>query len=78
MKNTVQDKKRLSQPRLESKRIFYKKWLIFSETQFLTQNGVRRKELCFQQKIMKNTVQEKKKVFLNLDLMKNALFRRNC
>ena len=63
MKNTVQDKKRLSQPRLESKRIFYKKWLIFSETQFLTQNGVRRKELCFQQKIMKNTVQEKKKSF---------------
>ena len=40
MKNTVQDKKRLSQPRLKSKRIFYKKWLIFSETQFLTENGV--------------------------------------
>ena len=41
MKNTVQDKKRLSQPRLKSKRIFYKKWLIFSETQFLTEHGVR-------------------------------------
>ena len=59
MKNTVQDKKRLSQPRLKSKRIFYKKCLIFSETQFLTQNSVRRKELCFQHKIMKNTVQDK-------------------
>ena len=36
--------------------------LNFSETQFLTQNGVRRKELCFQHKIMKNIVQHRKRL----------------
>ena len=44
MQNTVEDKKRASQPRLDLKRIFYKKWLIFSKTQVLTQNGVRPRE----------------------------------
>ena len=47
MKNTVQDKKRLSQPRLDAKRAFYKKCLIVRKTQFLTQNGVRRKRTLF-------------------------------
>ena len=32
MENTVEDKKHASQPRLDLKRIFYKKWLIFSKT----------------------------------------------
>ena len=41
MKNTVQEKKRLSQPRLDAKTTFYKKWLIFRKMQVLTQNGVR-------------------------------------
>ena len=41
MKNTVQDKKRLSIPRLDAKHIFYKKRLSCSKTQVLTQNGVR-------------------------------------
>ena len=41
MKNTVQDKNRLSQPRLDEKRIFYKKRLVFSKTHVLTQHGVR-------------------------------------
>ena len=113
MKNTVKDKKRPSQPRLDAERIFYKKWLIFSKlhvltengvrprktvisthnnekqfrtktvflnqdfnqnacfnkqwlifskTQVLTQNGVRRKKLCFQHKIMKNIVQQRKRL----------------
>ena len=58
MKNTVQDNNRLSQPRLDAKRTFYKKRLVFSKTHVLTQNGVSRKELCFQHKITKNTVQD--------------------
>ena len=39
-KNTVQDKKRLSIPRLDAKHIFHKKRLSCSKTQVLTQNGV--------------------------------------
>ena len=62
MKNTVQDKNRLSQPRLDAKRTFYKKRLVFSKTHVLTQNGVRHKELCFQHKITKNTVQDIKRL----------------
>ena len=41
MNNTASDKKRPSQPRLDAERIFYKKWLIFSKTQVLTQHGLR-------------------------------------
>ena len=41
MQNTVLDKKLLSQPRLDLKRSFDKKWLILNKTQILTQNGVR-------------------------------------
>ena len=37
---TVKDKNRLSQPRLDGKRTFLKKWLIFSKPQLLTENGV--------------------------------------
>ena len=62
MKNIVQDKNRLSQPTLDAKRTFYKKRLVFSKTHVLTQNGVRRKELCFQHKITKNTVQDIKRL----------------
>ena len=40
MKNTVQDKKSLSQPRPDGKRTFQKKWLIFSKPQLLKENGV--------------------------------------
>ena len=39
MKNTVQDKNRLSQPRLDAKRTFYKKRLIFSKTLVSTQRN---------------------------------------
>ena len=41
MKNTVQDKKRVSIPRLDAKHIFHNKRLSCSKTQVLTQNGVR-------------------------------------
>ena len=44
MKNIVQQRKRLSETRLDAERIFYKKWLIFSKTQVLTENGVRRQK----------------------------------
>ena len=44
MKNIVQHRKRLSETRLDAERIFYKKWLIFSKTQVLTENGVTRKK----------------------------------
>ena len=47
LKNTVKDKKPLSQPRVNAKLIFYKKCLIVRKTQFLTQNGVRRKRTLF-------------------------------
>ena len=40
MKKKVLDKKLLSQPRLDAKRSFDKKWLILNKTQILTQNGV--------------------------------------
>ena len=60
MKNTVLDEKRLSQPRLDAKRIFYKKWLIFSKRQVLTQNGVRpRKTLLSTQNNEKHTLGQK-------------------
>ena len=39
MKNTVSDKKRLSQARLDAKRSFDKKWLILNKTQALTENN---------------------------------------
>ena len=44
MKNIVQHRKRLSETRLDAKRIFYKKWLIFRITKVLTENGVTRKK----------------------------------
>ena len=44
MVNTVEDKKRASQPRLDLNRIFYENWLIFSKTQLWIQNGVRSSE----------------------------------
>ena len=44
MKNIVQHRKRLSETRLDGERIFYKKWLFFSNTQVLTENGVTRKK----------------------------------
>ena len=62
MKNTVLDKTLLSQPRLDAKRSFDKKWLILSKMQILTQNGVDPQKLCFQHKIMKNTVRDKKRL----------------
>ena len=36
--------KSLSQPRIDAKRIFYKKWLIFSKKEVWIQNGVRPSE----------------------------------
>ena len=60
MKNTVQDKKRLSETRHDAERIFYKKWLIFSKTQVLTENGVTRKKTLLSTQNIKNTVQDKK------------------
>ena len=60
MQNKVEDKKRASQPRLDLKRIFYKKWLIFSKTQVLTQNGVRpRKTLLSTQNNVKLSLAHK-------------------
>ena len=60
MQNTVEDKKRASQARLDLKRIFYKKWLIFSKTQVLTQNGVRpRKTLLSTQNNVKHSLAQK-------------------
>ena len=38
MSNTVYDEKCSSQARLDSKRIFDNKWLIFSKTQVLSQS----------------------------------------
>ena len=61
MKNTVYDKKGLSQPRVDAKRIFYRKWLICSETQVLTQNGVRpRKTLLSTQNNEKHSLRQKR------------------
>ena len=60
MKNTVLDKKLLSQPRLDEKRSFDKKWLILNKTQILTQNGERpRKTLLSTQNKKKNSLGEK-------------------
>ena len=41
MKNTVSEKKRLSQRRLVAKHSFDRKLMILKKTQILTQNGVR-------------------------------------
>ena len=62
MKKKVLDKKLLSQPRLDAKRSFDKKWLILNKMQILKQNGADPEKLCFQHKIMKNTVRDKKRL----------------
>ena len=60
MKNTVYDKKRLSQPRLDAKRSFDKKLMILNKTQILTQNGVRpRKTLLSRQNNEKDSLGQK-------------------
>ena len=59
MKNSS-GKKSLYQPRLDGKRIFYKKWLFFSKTQVLTQHGVRpRKTLVSTQNNEKHSLGQK-------------------
>ena len=50
MKNKVQDKKRLSIPRLDAKHSFHKKRLSCSKTHVLTQNGVRPRKTDFNTK----------------------------
>ena len=53
-----------------------KKWLNFSKTQFLTQNGVKpSKKLVSTQNIEKSSL-EQKKVFLNLQWMPNAILNK--
>ena len=76
MKNTVKDKKRPSQPRLDAERISYKKWLIFSKLHVLTENGVRPRKTVISTHHNKKQFRTKT-VFVNQDLNQNACFNKH-
>ena len=62
MKNTVQDKKRFSIPRLDAKQVFHKKRLSCSKTQVLTQNGVRPRKTVILTQNNEKTVKDKNRL----------------
>ena len=53
-----------------------KKWLNFGKTQFLTQNGVKPSETLVSTQNIEKSCLEQKKVFLNLQLMRNAFLNK--
>ena len=62
MKNTVQDKKRLSIPRLDAKHTFHKKRLSCSKTNVLTQNGLRPRKTVILTQNNEKTVKDKNRL----------------